>query len=622
VPGRSNAGRESGREPGQGPGGADDRRLTAALAGAQADAVGDLFEAYGERLYDYAHSLLADPAAAAGAVHDAFVTAAGQAGRCQDPARLRSWLYAFTRLHALARSPRPAARPRPSAEEAADPELLALVHDACAELGTTEREVLDLSLRHGLVPGEVGAVLGLSSRQVSSRLARAREHLEGAAAALVLARTRRAHCPDLSAMVDSWTGPLTPMLRRRLAGHIGGCEVCAEGRRRQVAAERLLEMLPAAFPPLSLRGKILDTCGNPEREPARTLIMERTGALDRSGFPTRKGAARTGGRPGRTDRAHRTAGVNGAGATGENRTGGGSRTGGRRARRSAPRRPATVAAVAAVAAIVLAATVVVVVLSGRTGGGPFGTAQAAPRPGASEPIIFEVDPDTEGAPVTGTGTGPDAEPTLPGDPRDGDPTGGPADGSADESDEPGSASGPSPRPSATGTPRRAAAPAPTALRDRPAPTRRPTAARPTATRPTATRPTASRTRTPSPTAPRFSVACPGAIGDDGATRITLSARGSAISWRATTTGELSVRPSRGTLRAGAGAAIWVTVDDPGTAGSGTVNFSSAGGDPRCAISWQGQEPPIAEPPTDPPAPASTTSSGTPSAGSATDHRTS
>ncbi|RVX43993.1 RNA polymerase sigma factor (sigma-70 family) [Nonomuraea polychroma] len=266
---------------------ADDQELVEALRRADADAPAKLFDSYAERLYDYAFSLAGERDLATDAVHDALVTAQGCMERLKEPGRLRAWLYALTRFQVRARlAHRDApAHDLPDLEEQADPELADLVHETLGELGRTEREVLELSLRHGLTPSEAGAVLALTSRQAAAKLGRAREHLEIAAAAVVLARTGRAHCPDLSAMVDSWEGPLTPLLRRRLSGHIGGCEVCTEGRHRQVSAGRLLDMVPVAFPPISLRRRVIDTCLSPERGQTRTLIMDRGDTFDRAGFP-------------------------------------------------------------------------------------------------------------------------------------------------------------------------------------------------------------------------------------------------------------------------------------------------------------------------------------------------
>ncbi|QYC44357.1 RNA polymerase sigma factor [Nonomuraea coxensis DSM 45129] len=268
---------------------AADHDLVEALRRADPDAPATLFDSYGERLHDYAYCLTGEPDLSADAVHDALVSAHGWIERLKEPGRLRAWLYALTRSQVGARLAHrgtpPQGPPLPDPDEQPDPELADLVHETLGELAGLDREVLELSLRHGLTPSEVGAVLALTSRQAAARLARARDHLEIAVAAVVLARTGRAHCPDLSAMVDSWEGPLTPLLRRRLSGHIGGCEVCGERRRGQVDGRRLLDLVPVGYPPLSLRRRVIETCVSPGRDQARTLIVERGEGFDRAGFP-------------------------------------------------------------------------------------------------------------------------------------------------------------------------------------------------------------------------------------------------------------------------------------------------------------------------------------------------
>ncbi|MGN9784048.1 sigma-70 family RNA polymerase sigma factor [Nonomuraea sp. ZG12] len=266
---------------------ADELELVKALRRADTGAPDRLYGAYAERLFDYASSLLGDRDRAADCVHDALVTAQGCVDRLKDAGRLRPWLYALTRFQAMARlGHRGQDRtPPPAIEDPEDPELAELVRETLGELSRNAREVLELSLRHGLTASEVGSVLGLTSRQVAGRLGRARDTLENAAAAVVLARTQRAHCPDLSAMVDSWEGPLTPLLRRRLSGHIGRCEVCTERRHRQVSAGRLLGLVPVPLPPLSLRGKVVGTCVDPGLDQTRTLITDRGDSFDRTGFP-------------------------------------------------------------------------------------------------------------------------------------------------------------------------------------------------------------------------------------------------------------------------------------------------------------------------------------------------
>ncbi|MEO3857057.1 sigma-70 family RNA polymerase sigma factor [Acrocarpospora sp. B8E8] len=265
---------------------ADDHRLLEALRQADAHAPASLYDAYADRLTDYAYTCLRDLDAAADAVHDAMVTAQSSVHRLKEPIRLRAWLYALTRFQCAARSSgRTATGAAPAVEDAEDPELNLAVHEALGELSRQEREVLELTLRHGLAPAEVSAVLGLTARQAAQRLTRGVDHLENAAAAVILARVGRAHCPQVSALLDSWDGPLSALLRQKLTRHIAGCEVCAEGRRKHVAAGRLLDLVPIMYPPLSLRRRVVDTCVNPDRDQTRVLITERADRFDREGFP-------------------------------------------------------------------------------------------------------------------------------------------------------------------------------------------------------------------------------------------------------------------------------------------------------------------------------------------------
>ncbi|WP_162642038.1 RNA polymerase sigma factor [Streptosporangium sp. 'caverna'] len=530
----------------------DDQQLVEALRRADDTAPASLYDSYAERLNDYALSLLGERDAAADAVHDALVTAHGCVDRLREPGRLRPWLYALTRFQCVARTgDSQGALPAPASEDHDDPqerELAALVHESLIELSRQEREVLELSLRHDLSTGEAGAVLGMTSRQAAAKLGRARDHLENAAAAVVLAKVGRAHCPDLSAMVDSWEGPLTPILRRRLSGHIGRCEVCIERRDRHVSAGRLLDLVPAAFPPLSLRSRVIETCVSPAMEETRASIVDAGDHFDRTGFPAaaeRRGKGRgstrrktTGAKRARDEGSHRLA------ATESSRT---ALLPAQR-RRQRRRGPVILAAVC-----VLAATGAMVVLGGQDlAAGLPGDIRITPEP---EPAMVILEPDLD----------PSASAPLPTD-------------------------SPSEDPEPTPTPRKSEkARTPSPL---------PTTARPTTPRrPVPQRPRAGRTPTPRPAAARLAVSCPGSIGE-GAGQIQLAARNAALSWSATTSGGLNVHPQGGQLKAGAKIMIWVTAANPGESGAGRVAFKSAGGNAQCAISWESPEPDAPDPPSD------------------------
>ncbi|MFF3667902.1 RNA polymerase sigma factor [Microtetraspora malaysiensis] len=147
---------------------ADDRRSLEALRQGDGEAIAGLYDAYADRLADYAHSLLHDQDRAADAVRRAFAAARAGGRRPTDPGRLRGWLYALVRLQCAIRD-RGRAAPVAVLDDPADPRTAALVRDALAELGPGDREILHLSVRHGLTPAETGSVLRLTSRQAAVR---------------------------------------------------------------------------------------------------------------------------------------------------------------------------------------------------------------------------------------------------------------------------------------------------------------------------------------------------------------------------------------------------------------------------------------------------------------------
>ncbi|WP_424535677.1 RNA polymerase sigma factor [Sphaerisporangium viridialbum] len=528
---------------------ADDQRMLEALRRADGRAADGLYDAYADRLNDYAYSLLHDTDAAADSVHDALVTAHGRAGALREPARTRAWLYALTRFQCTTRRGRtPAHGTTPELfleGDEEDPELAAIVREGLAELGHKERDVLLLALRHELTVSEIGAVLGLTSRQTGTRLARARDHLENAAAAVILARTGRAHCPDLSALLDSVEGPLPQQLRRRLTRHIIGCKECTEGRRRRVSAERLLDTIPVAFPPLSLRRRVAETCAKSERDAGRTAIMAVADRFDKSGFPPVGAERRSRGREARED--HRASPEPETPRYG---------TGVAHARRTSRRTP-----VFATVACVLVATGAMVVATGQGPSSPDGLTQTlrfpSQTPGELQ-ISYGPEPDDTPSP---------SEPPPP---------------------------TPATATPATRSPTRSAAAAPAASTGRPRP------------------PSNTPTRPPAPAA-KLVVSCPGALGAEGDGVILVSARNATVSWTATTTGGLAVTPGQGVLKSGVKERLSVAVGEPGEAGEGTVTLASASGRASCHLSWDGQDPPPAsDPPPDQSPTPEPSASGTPS----------
>ena len=252
----------------------DDRALAAALVSGGPGGLAGVYDAYADRLFAYAVTLLRDRDAAADAVHDALLVASERAGQLRDPDRLRPWLYAITRNECL-RQLRDRRRAAPLEEagdvidETADvgagargAELRELVWSAAASLNPGEREVLELSVRHGLAGSDLAAALGTTLNAAHALTSRARTQLERALGALLVARTGRSECAELDALLAGWDGRLTPLLRKRLARHVEKCETCGETRRHRLNPVALLAGVPFVLAPPELRERIVRDAGD------------------------------------------------------------------------------------------------------------------------------------------------------------------------------------------------------------------------------------------------------------------------------------------------------------------------------------------------------------------------
>ncbi|WP_285495448.1 sigma-70 family RNA polymerase sigma factor [Actinomadura sp. NBRC 104425] len=263
------------------------------------EALAQVVDRYAARLYDYAHALVRDQETAARALHDAFLQAYAHAGVLREPVRFRSWLYALVRNECLRRRAEPdfpaERREAPEVEDvfldaperAQRIESRKLVHGALAGLRGAEREALDLLLRHGLEAAEVGAVLGMDARQAADLTGAARQRLDDALAAALVAREGREACPqaaELTADADP-DQPPTPALARRLLKHISHCATCTELRYRRVSTVRLLQVLPVALLPSELPSRVMATATAPGAADALAAAAERAEPFDARGWP-------------------------------------------------------------------------------------------------------------------------------------------------------------------------------------------------------------------------------------------------------------------------------------------------------------------------------------------------
>ncbi len=169
-------------------------------------------------------------------------------------------------------------------------ELRELVRSAIDGLNPGERDVIELSL--ALEGDDLADALGVSRNHAHALLSRARSQLERSVGALIVARTGRADCAGLDAMLAGWDRQLTVLMRKRISRHIEHCPVCGERKRRELTPAMLASALPlVALPTLALspgfRERVLRVMA--DRSPAgmahRMSVANRAGPFGPNGFP-------------------------------------------------------------------------------------------------------------------------------------------------------------------------------------------------------------------------------------------------------------------------------------------------------------------------------------------------
>ena len=276
-----------------------DREIVAAIVAGDPAGLTAAWDRYAPALHSYCRSLVAEPADAADAVQDTFVVAASKLAGLREPDRLRPWLYAVARneCHRRLRS-RARMADLDEAGEMTDAtadvgasaeraELRGLVRAAIAGLNPGERDVIELSLRHELDGAELAGALGVPVNQAHALASRARGQLERSLGVLLVARTGREACPELSELLAGWDGQLTVLLRKRVGRHIEHCGVCGQRKRRELSPAMLLSALPVVLLPPGLREQVfrLVSDESPAAARYREHVAKRAEPFGPSGFP-------------------------------------------------------------------------------------------------------------------------------------------------------------------------------------------------------------------------------------------------------------------------------------------------------------------------------------------------
>lgn len=160
-----------------------DEQLVQAVARADEDALGELYDRFGRVAYGLAYKILQDAALAEDAVQEAFLQIWRGAGSYRpERARASTWLLTYVHRRAVdlvrreqrRRSVRVEELPEPSGS-GADEEVVAssrreIVKEALRRLPSEQREAIELAYYGGLTQSELAAQLGQPLGTIKSRM--------------------------------------------------------------------------------------------------------------------------------------------------------------------------------------------------------------------------------------------------------------------------------------------------------------------------------------------------------------------------------------------------------------------------------------------------------------------
>jgi RNA polymerase sigma factor (sigma-70 family) len=253
----------------------EDSELAIRIADGDRAALAAVYDRYADRLFDFCNSMLRDKEEAADAVQQCLLIAAEKMGSLRDPNKMKSWLYAVARHDCLRRIRRrsrevadqEAVETEPSvmlSDDRTDVEALQeLVWSAAKGLAPKDQALLDLHVRQGLNGQELADAVGVKASNVYVMVNRLKAQFERAMGALLVIRLARTDCPELDAILEGSGAEFTVLLRKRVARHIEGCDICEENRQRLASPLALLAAVPLVPAPLFLRERVLGNGPSP-----------------------------------------------------------------------------------------------------------------------------------------------------------------------------------------------------------------------------------------------------------------------------------------------------------------------------------------------------------------------
>ncbi|MEV6861277.1 sigma factor-like helix-turn-helix DNA-binding protein [Streptosporangium subroseum] len=266
----------------------NDSVLVGALRARDPGALAALYDTYAGSIYRYCWSMVGTPDAAQVALRDTLIAAEAHIRELADPDRLEVWLYALARGECVRRNLTMGIDPMvagPVLAGADDADLRVMAWNATQSLSPKDREVLELTCRHGLTVADLAAVLRVTVKTAGALYELARERLRDVVTAEVLVRKGPYDCVSRAQMSTGFSGELTSETRERVIRHVNRCDICAPHRVRQVSAGKVFELLPVVALPKTLRVRVMSCFVDPELVPYRRYVARRVGLLDAAGFP-------------------------------------------------------------------------------------------------------------------------------------------------------------------------------------------------------------------------------------------------------------------------------------------------------------------------------------------------
>lgn len=263
-------------DPGRAAERAHDERLVRAVRDGDAEAFGRLYDHWFDRVHDLARRITGDDGLAADVAQDAFLAAWQRLDGLDDPASFGGWLLRITRNRALdvVRAPGRArteavaevsettsgaaaerlATGTDPAELAGDREVRELVWGAAEALGERDLTALDLHLRHGLEPAEIGEVLGINRNAANQLVHRMRGRLSTAVACRVLWQGGRPRCERLRReLAAEGVTAFDARTVRVTDRHAAACDACTRRRTLRLDPAKLFAALPIPVAGLAVK---------------------------------------------------------------------------------------------------------------------------------------------------------------------------------------------------------------------------------------------------------------------------------------------------------------------------------------------------------------------------------